>query len=278
MRQFVAEGQPDSDGCLVVTGKKFHYLSAVLRLSVGDMVYVRLPDASLQQMTLSRLDAGEKRIVLTIAGERAGAAGTNSALPVLRGPEIPLWLFQFAAKPPKMDLIVRQAAECGVGVVVPVAGSFCQAGCVESARKKAAPDDGRWRRIITEAREQSGSPVQTELSPCVTLAQACALWQKHLAETGATGLAVALYEQCEGSLALHEAVARASAEGRPLAAALMVGAEGGIAPDEIAYIRQHGFVLVHFATNILRCETAAIYGLAALQTALTELEIWQFKK
>ena len=277
MRQFVAEGQPDADGCLVVTGKKFHYLSAVLRLAVGDMLYVRLPDASLQQMTLAKLDASQKRIVLTLAGERADSSAGHSALPVLRGAEMPLWLFQFAAKPPKMDVIIRQAAECGVAMVVPVAGEFCQAGCVESARKKASPDDERWRRIITEAREQSGSPVRTEVYPCVSLAEACGLWQEHLAQAGCRGLGITLYEQCAGSLALHEAVALAGEGGR-FAAALMVGAEGGISPDEVAYIRQHGFTPVHFATNILRCETAALYGLAALQTALTELQIWQFKK
>ncbi|WP_315329486.1 16S rRNA (uracil(1498)-N(3))-methyltransferase, partial [Treponema socranskii] len=35
-------------------------------------------------------------------------------------------------------------------------------------------------------------------------------------------------------------------------------------------LRNAGFTPVHFAGNILRCETAALYGIAALQTALAE--------
>jgi 16S rRNA (uracil1498-N3)-methyltransferase len=58
----------------------------------------------------------------------------------------------------------------------------------------------------------------------------------------------------------------------------MVGAEGGISPEELDFAQKHGFVPVHFATNILRCETAALYGIAALQNAVVEKKVWQFKK
>ena len=61
-------------------------------------------------------------------------------------------------------------------------------------------------------------------------------------------------------------------------AALFVGAEGGIASDEIEYMQGRGIVPVHFATNILRCETAAVYGTAVLQNALVEKELWKFKE
>ena len=53
-------------------------------------------------------------------------------------------------------------------------------------------------------------------------------------------------------------------------AAIAVGSEGGISPDEMTALRNAGFTPVHLAGNILRCETAALYGIAALQTALAE--------
>jgi 16S rRNA (uracil1498-N3)-methyltransferase len=31
-------------------------------------------------------------------------------------------------------------------------------------------------------------------------------------------------------------------------------------------MEKDGFVSVHFETNILRCETAALYGIASIQT------------
>ena len=278
MRQFVAAVEPDESGCIVVGGKKSRYLSAVLRVEPGDMLYVRLPSGALQQMTVARITPGGRQVVLTVAGADVSAEAAPSpakALPAAEQPSCSLWLFQFAAKPPKMDLIIRQAVECGVRAVVPVAGAFCQAGNVESARRKSGPDDGRWERIITEAREQSGSPVDTEVFPCMTLEEACALWKER---AGAASPAVVLYEQVRGTVPLHAAVAESLASGPVESAALMVGAEGGISPEELDFAQKHGFVPVHFETNILRCETAALYGIAALQNAVVEKKVWQFKK
>ena len=53
--------------------------------------------------------------------------------------------------------------------------------------------------------------------------------------------------------------------------ALAVGCEGGIGPDEVELLMQGGFIPVHFAGNILRCETAAVYGIAAVQSMLGEM-------
>lgn len=289
MRQFVSEVEPDKKGSILVSGKKFHYLSSVLRTCVGDMLYVSLPSGTIQQMTVSNINLKEKNILLTVAGSSSSlqknfltatsaSSSTNSALPVTSLPECQLWLFMFVAKPPKMDLIIRQAVECGVSVIVPVEGKFCQAGSIESARKKSCAKDERWNRIITEAREQSGSPVQTKILPCTTLEKACALWQTHVANKN--GLAVVLYEQTEKTVMLHEAFYKATSSSCNAieTAAVMVGSEGGIDRQEILFASECGFVPVHFATNILRCETAALYGIATLQNVIVENKIWQFKK
>ena len=39
-------------------------------------------------------------------------------------------------------------------------------------------------------------------------------------------------------------------------------------------LEKEGFNLVHFKTNILRAETASLYGIATIQTAFTELDEW----
>ena len=55
---------------------------------------------------------------------------------------------------------------------------------------------------------------------------------------------------------------------------IAVGSEGGISEKEISILQENGFYLVHFKTNVLRAETASLYGIAAIQTAITELEEW----
>lgn len=354
MRQFVSETALDGDGCIRVGGEKFHYLSAVLRLVPGDMLYVRLPDGALQQMTVAQLDGSSRTMLLSLAGEAASAesataaaaAGTKGgtvsadsaagggspsakATPIERAGRFHFHLFQFVPKPPKLDLIIRQAAECGVSTIQPVAGEFCQKGNVESAVKKSSPSDMRWGKIITEAREQSGSPVPTRILPCRTFAEACALWKNGSIGDSPVRMAFVLYERSGGTLPVHRAIARAVAAAIARAAetgesegaravgsetavgesagvagesaetariprpqthgslknapetadiAVMVGAEGGISPSELAGAKESGFIPVHLETNILRCETAALYGLAALQNAVVESDIWKLKE
>ncbi len=272
MRQFVSETELDSQGTLTVSGKKYHYLTAVLRARPGDMMYVRLPGGELQGMTLASVDAAKKTLVLQVAGPLAQDLHAN---PLSEKPSVEIWLFQFVAKPAKMELILRQATECGVSHFIPVAGQFSQKGNNDSAKKQSAPDGERWKRIITEAREQSGSPVETCVHPLSSLDEAVSLWKEN-EESSEGQLAVTLYEMTKETVSMHQAVKEAEkkCDGKIKRAALVVGAEGGISPEEISLLQKAGFVSVHFLTNILRCETAALYGLSALQTAVFEREDW----
>lgn len=266
MRQFIAETELNEHGCLEIEGKNFHYISNVLRASVGDMVSVRLLDGKLQPMTVAKIDQKKKQIVLQVAGENVKSEEKESGLE--------LWLFQFVAKPVKMELIIRQAVECGVSVVVPVAGTFCQSGAVKSAEEAALKSGkgGRWDRIITEALQQCGSSVVTKINKCVTVKEAAELWQAQADENKA---AVVLYEQTNGTVPLKTAVAKKSCAKK---AAVAVGAEGGISPEEVALLKEGGFIPVHLQTNILRCETAALYGIAVIQNSLTEDFLCQNKE
>ncbi|MDE7139967.1 MAG: RsmE family RNA methyltransferase, partial [Treponemataceae bacterium] len=101
-----------------------------------------------------------------------------------------------------------------------------------------------------------------------------ALWQEQRAGTAGDVFAGVLYERTERTQLLHAAL-----DGKTVVrAALAVGAEGGISPQEIAQLCAGGFVPIHFETNILRCETAALYGIAALQNAMTEKHVWQCRE
>ena len=266
MRQYVSEA-PLENGCLSVEGKKFRYMNSVLRVEEGDMMDVRLPGGILQPMTVAKVDRNGKKIILQAAGDECSEskgvharAAENALFPY------ELWLIQFVAKPPKMDLIIRQAVECGVAKILPVEGEFCQKGNIESARKKSGGGDDRWQRIVTEAREQSGSPVETEILPCRSLDETCRLVSSLTKENPkGDAAALVLYERSEGTLSIGRALADA---GNAKKIFLAVGAESGISPGEIERLKDAGFTPVHIKTNILRCETAALYGAAAVQTVL----------
>ena len=55
----------------------------------------------------------------------------------------------------------------------------------------------------------------------------------------------------------------------PQIVSIFCGNEGGISPDELELLTKKALLQpVHFSVNILRCETAALYGIAAVQTAI----------
>lgn len=270
MRQFILENQNVKNGLITIDGKDFRYLRQVLRVKVGDMLNVRLPDGTLENSTVARVDEKSKKITLQIC------AG-NSEKTITRGvqasdfnatlPERAYYLFQFIPKAVKFEQIVRQATECGVSVIIPVIGEYSEKSSIaalEGAKRE------RLDRIIKEARQQSGSPVDTKVLAPVTLEQAVDFWneQKDCCDGSENGIAFVLSERDDCAENLWNTVEK-SPDAKKIAIA--VGSEGGISPEEVKILQEKGlFTPIHFAVNILRCETAALYGIAAVQSALNK--------
>ena len=174
MRQFLCDSFPDNSGKLVVKGKNYRYLVKVLRFAEGEELDARLPDGKLVRFYVERVQQQQMSAVLRLVDGTDGCSGTTQGVQASevqgiadRMPE--LWLFQFLPKPQKMDLIVRQAAECGVKRIIPIAGEY-------SVKNDAAGRIERWERIIREARQQSGSGVDTEITDVVAVGAAAEMW------------------------------------------------------------------------------------------------------
>ena len=284
MRQFIVEKGKEKNGLIQLEGKDYRYLRQVLRVRAGDMISVRLPSGDLKNATVASVDEGARRVLLQIcadtgrsitrgvqAGEVEGSAiaGSGNGAAALE-----YWLFQFVPRPQKFELIVRQATECGVSVIVPVTGEYSEKSSLlslQGAKKE------RLERIIREARQQSGSPVDTRVLEPVSLEKAIELWQEACGacvEEGdfdklkhCVGFVLSERDDCSGNL--RATVQKAGGLAKIKKAAIAVGSEGGISPEEVRLLEEKGlFVPVHFAVNILRCETAALYGIAAVQSEI----------
>ena len=264
-------------------------MSRVLRLQSGTPIDVRLSDGRFVSMLfcadktepfLAAADTTAAKATAQNGATTANAAAALSPVDEESGVEtqgaaafVPeLWLFQFVPKAQKIDLIVRQAAECGVSRIVPVKGEY------------SPPSQGRtdrWQRIIREARQQSGSPTATLIQEPLGAHEAAALWRGQSAALRSAAFMLCEKPDGNGSSCslfsrIGEAVQKA---GGPLQRiALAVGCEGGISPGERILFEQSGFMPIHFKTNILRTETAALYGLAAVQSAVTEYEEWKLNE
>lgn len=285
MRQLVLPVPPDRNGSASLGERDYKYLVQVLRKSCGDRVEVRLPDGTLRAMRIDSVNRAEKSVRLVsedssaVASVSASSASASSVTAGESMPAIPhvpegfpsIILFQWILKGPRMDQVVRQATETGVSLIVPVAGERClssDAGSVGDGKT------GRWDRIVREALQQSGSPIPTRVLSPVAPANIRALW-KSLAESsgGSAPAALVLTEAPLARRSLHEYLDTVAGP-----TALAVGPEGGMTSRELGILEEAGFACVHFRTNILRAETAALYGIAAVQSALLESGNWQLKE
>ena len=238
------------------------------------MISVRLPDGSLNNATVAQIDENARRVTLQICADTGrsdvdksitrGVQADEVAAGVVNGAaETEYWIFQFLPRPQKFELIVRQATECGAAVIIPIIGEYTEKS---SAQALMGAKRERLDRIIREARQQSGSPVDTKVMEPVSLEKAIELWNAERTQQD-VGFVLSERGDCDGNL--RATVQKAGQKVQR--AAIACGSEGGISPDEVRTLEEKGlFVPVHFAVNILRCETAALYGIAAVQCEINQ--------
>ena len=252
MRQFILEHNPDKSGLIVVNGKDYRYLRQVLRVKPGDMISVRLLDGELKNSTVALVDEKSKKITLQLCADTQVVQNDKSIL------QKEYWLFQFIPKAQKFEQIVRQATECGVKYIVPVIGEYSEKNSVNALLNSKTE---RIERIIKEARQQSGSPVETKMLSPVKLDKALEEWNKNQNKIG-----FVLSERDDGDGDIRKLFPSGKKFDK---IGIVVGSEGGLSPVEVEELTKKGlFHAVHFSVNILRCETAALYGIAAVQTAV----------
>ena len=284
MKQFITECEPNHDGTLIVSGKAYSYLVRVRRMKEGDSLLVRLPVSGAAEMTIAHINTVKKELRLTrspntqaaISGlhdgqqseellAQATAESTRTAASGEVHTPADIVLLQWVLKGAKTDLVVRQATEAGVRTIVPVIGDF------SIAKKQNPAQLERYRRIIREARQQSGSSIDTIILEPVPLADALTILPQLVPAHGAVfGMCS---EGSEASVSVHTLLS-----GKPSTIVLAIGAEGGISDAERAMLGAAGFQTIHFNTNVLRAETAAVYAIAAAQTIINEADQWQLQE
>jgi 16S rRNA (uracil1498-N3)-methyltransferase len=152
-----------------------------------------------------------------------------------------------------MDWVMQKATELGVRRIVPLitARSVVRLDAHQAPKKLQ-----HWRGIAIAACEQCGRNRLPELA-------APADFLEFLGRE-APGDATRLVLSPTGSLRIGAI--------KPLPKIiLLIGPEGGLAPEEAGAALDRGFIAVRLGPRILRTETAAIAALAALQQAFGDL-------
>jgi 16S rRNA (uracil1498-N3)-methyltransferase len=200
---------------------------------------------------------GDQLVVEDSEGRRFGATLAHAGKASCRisiGEELPppeperpsITLCPCLLKGDKLDLVARQAAEAGVETLIPLLAERSVARALPEARL------ARIRRIIVEARQQSGSAVRTRLEGLIALTALPPLGR------GERGLF--FHEAPSGLARLADAL-----DPFPASARVVIGPEGGLSETERHWLVARGYREVWLGPRVLRAETAALFAVASIR-------------
>jgi 16S rRNA (uracil1498-N3)-methyltransferase len=212
------------------------YLRSVLRLAAGDCILI-----------FNGRD-GEWQASLVTEGKRGAVlVAETRTRPQEGGPD--LWYLFAPLKRARLDYMVQKAVEMGVSRLAPVLTRHTIAERVNGERMRAN---------AVEAAEQCGILRLPEIAPPARLADAMAGWDP-------ARRLVFCDEAADGESPLQTLAS--VAPGTPLA--VLVGPEGGFAPDERAMLRARPFTLaISLGPRIMRADTAAVAALALVNAII----------
>jgi 16S rRNA (uracil1498-N3)-methyltransferase len=235
-----------SDELIDLPAAVAHHAARVLRLREGDPV------------TLFNGEGGESEARLTRIGSRSVSAMVGQHHAVERESPLQVTLLQGLAGAERMDYAIQKAVEMGVAAIAPLtmARSVTRLDAARASKRAE-----HWRAVIVASCEQCGRNRLPLLHPLRDFD--AALGSPGSLDPGAdvgpaTGAALSLVlSPGEGS--------SLTAFDRPSGAIrLLIGPEGGLAPEELAAAHRAGFRNVRLGPRVLRTETAGVAALAAM--------------
>ncbi|MHB8647246.1 MAG: RsmE family RNA methyltransferase [Thermomicrobiales bacterium] len=242
MHRFFIPPDSRAGNAVAISGDTAHQIARVLRLRANEEVVI---------IPATGADAVEWRVRLVSVEARAVHGVIVAERPGLPEPTCAVTLCPALLKGERFDWLVQKATELGVAAIQPVVSAH--------TIRKIGADDGhaleRWRRIATEAAEQSGRMRVPDIRGPVPL--------NRCADAAPVPIFVA-----------HETVAARTLKDAVPAGAdrvtVVIGPEGGFSDDEIArLVADTSAVPVSLGPRVLRAETAAITAVT-LVLAMTE--------
>jgi len=219
---------------VVLSAEESHHLARVLRVETG------------QELTLFDGEGVRAQAVVKEVTKQALTAQITSRESI-EPPAVEITLIQAICKANRFEMILQKATELGVRIIQPV---ITQNGSLPTAKMKKLAERGE--AIIRNAAQQCGSAWLPKLLPLKPLS-------KTSFESDVT-LVGSLHPNAKPFKEAFQCLEKDETQ----TAALLIGPEGDFTEEERGAAVEAGAIPVTFGKQILRTETAAIFGLSVL--------------
>jgi len=207
---------------------------AVLRLRRGDSIVLFNGEGGEFSSELTRVSRGDAR-----------AHVISRQTPERESP-LAIALAQCVSSGDRMDATLQKSTELGVSRIVPIAS---ERSIVRLSSDRADRRVAHWRNVVIAACEQCGRNQVPEVGAIIG-------FDAFLGQAAADGLRLLLAPDADRDLKQLEPPGKVT---------LLVGPEGGLAPEERQRAERSGFLPVRFGPRVLRTETAPLAAIAAMQ-------------
>ena len=221
-----------------VDGKVHHYLSRVLRLKAG--CAVRFFNGKGREFLCTMMDSDRQRSIFVCQSE-------VDVLPEAK-PKIKLYLA--VCKNDSMDFSVQKATELGVQELQPLISERSLKD--NTARKRQL----HWQGVAESACEQCGRAIVPQVADPIALQEIAKISKDDKAIVCCVDTQIPIKIQADKLLA------KSSEQETTLH--LMIGPEGGLSADEVAYAISMGFEPARLGNYVLRSETAVVAALSVV--------------
>jgi len=241
MRRFFIDKNCIKEKSVEIQGKEAHHIKDVIRLRPGDRFLGF--DGTGKNYTLRVITTGD-----TVKADIEKISSGKVDMPkILLAVSMP--------KKSKIDEIIEKATELGVSEIIPMA---TERTIVKVDKKTGISKQKRWERIALEASKQCGRDELPKIYEPMNFKDVLELTTKLGYKTR-----VIPYVG-EGTKNIRDALKRAEES------AVFIGPEGDFTDKEIELAEKQGLEPVSLGPLVLRVDTACIFSLSVIQSALLE--------
>ena len=244
MYQFFVTEEQIGREFITITGGDVNHIKNVLRMRPGETI--RVSNQKGQDYFCKISEVGEDFVQADIL--ETGAATT----------ELPgkIYLFQGIPKGDRMEHVIEKAVELGVYEIIPVRMRYC---VVKLDDKKQQAKLKKWQALAMAAAKQSKRSLVPNIHPVMSYKEA-------IAYAFQSEACLIPYENENGREGTKAALKKIRGKE---SVSILIGPEGGFAPEEIEAVKSRGEV-ISLGKRILRTDTAAI---TAMSMVMMEMEM-----